>query len=148
MITVRLAEPRDAADIQRIFERTLREADWLPKGADPDTDFLRNSGGETVYVGLSPQGEVAGFLSLYTPGKFIHHLYVEAGRQRQGVGVALLNSLESWLPKPWRLKCVTINTPARAFYARCGWVETETAMGSQGEYVLLRKFAEIQALKA
>ncbi|NDG42296.1 MAG: GNAT family N-acetyltransferase, partial [Betaproteobacteria bacterium] len=78
MITVRLAEPRDAADIQRIFERTLREADWLPKGADPDTDFLRNSGGETVYVGLSPQGEVAGFLSLYTPGKFIHHLYVES----------------------------------------------------------------------
>lgn len=148
MTIVRLAEPRDAADIQRIFERSLRQASWLPQGVDPDTDFLRNSAGETVYVGLSPQGEVAGLVSLYTPGKFIHHLYVDADSQRQGIGAALLSSLENWLPKPWYLKCVTANARARAFYARCGWIETETAMGSQGEYVVLRKFGEIRGLSA
>ena len=137
---VRAAEPADADQIQTIFEQALRQADWLAPGADIDTDFKRNSSGEVVYVCLSSAGQVSGFLAVYATGAFIHHLYVAQDAQRQGVGRALLAALAEVLPKPWRLKCVVANQAARQFYARTGWVETEKALGSQGEYVVLRQF--------
>ena len=135
---VRIAEAADAAAIQGIFERALRSADWLPEGAEPDCDFKRNAAGETVLVCVSEDGQVRGFLSVYAGGAFVHHLYVDAPFQRQGVGAALLAWLDGWLPKPWRLKCVAANTAARAFYARRGWIETEHNLGSQGPYIVLR----------
>ena len=158
--TVRPAGPADDAAIQALFAQTLTQAIWLAPGADIDTDFKRNSGGETVWVCTGPDarepgqtpgqtpgqapgqapGQVLGFIAVYAPGAFIHHLYVAPQAQGQGIGRALLDSLADWLPKPWRLKCVVANTAARAFYARTGWVETERAMGSQGEYVLLRQY--------
>ena len=150
--TVRPAGPADDAAIQALFAQTLTQAIWLAPGADIDTDFKRNSGGETVWVCTGPDarepgqtpgqmpGQVQGFFAVYAPGAFIHHLYVAPQAQGQGIGRALLDSLADWLPKPWRLKCVVANTAARAFYARTGWVETERAMGSQGEYVLLRQY--------
>ena len=141
-LLVRPATPADAADLQRIFDHALRDADWLPAGAEPDTDFARNSTGEEVWVCLSPEQHVIGLLSVYVARAFVHHLYVDAAHQRQGVGAALLDSMQSWLPQPWRLKCVTANTAARAFYARCGWVETEHNLGSQGPYVVMRCGAE------
>ena len=137
---VRAAEPADADQIQAIFEQSLRQADWLPPGTEIDTDFKRNSSGEAVLVCLSPTGRISGFLAVYAAGAFIHHLYVAPDAQRQGVGRALLAALADMLPKPWRLKCVTANQAARQFYAHTGWVETEKALGSQGEYVVLRQF--------
>ena len=140
MHTVRLADPRDDNALQGIFARALTGASWLPPGAEPDTDFKRNSSGEAVYVCLSPTGRISGVLAVYAAGAFVHHLYVAPFAQRQGVGSALLAALAQELPKPWRLKCVTANHAARQFYARTGWVETEKALGSQGEYVVLRQF--------
>ena len=127
---------------------TLSQATWLAPGAEIDTDFKRNSGGETVWVcpgrgagiDLGSDHPLLGFIAVYAPGAFVHHLYVAPQALGQGIGRALVDSLAGWLPKPWRLKCVVANTAARAFYAHTGWVETERAMGSQGEYVLLRQF--------
>ena len=138
--TVRPATPADAAAVQTIFERALLDADWLPPGAVPDTDFQRNSQGESVSVAVAPDGHISAVMAVYVAGAFIHHFYVAAAAQRQGVGRALLQSLDTWLPRPWRLKCVTVNTRALAFYRSQGWTETDRAMGSQGEYVVLRRF--------
>jgi GNAT superfamily N-acetyltransferase len=136
---VRLAAAGDAAAVQGIFERAIRSASWLAAGADADTDFKRNSSCEVVYVCTSGDGEVAGFMAFYEPGSFVHHLYVDDRFKQQGVGTALISSLDAWPDKPWRLKCVLSNQVARAFYARIGWREMETDMGSQGPYVVLRK---------
>ena len=141
MHVVRAAEPADQGDLQAIFEHALRGASWLPGDADVDTDLLRNSSGETAFVALTVLGEITGFMSVYAPGKFIHHLYVKPQFQRQGVGAALLASLDAWLPRPWYLKCVVANGSARAFYNGTGWAETETHIGSQGQYVVFRRFA-------
>ena len=138
--TVRPATPADATAVQIIFERALLDADWLPPGVEPDTDFQRNSQGEAVYVAVAPDGCISAVMAVYVAGAFIHHFYVAAAAQRQGVGRALLQSLDTWLPRPWRLKCVTVNTRALAFYRSQGWAETERAMGSQGEYAVLRRF--------
>ena len=142
MHTVRLADPRDDDALQGIFARALTGASWLPPGAEPDTDFKRNSSGETVHVCSDAAGVLLGFIAVYEPGSFVHHLYVDAAHQGQGVGRAILTAVVDSRPdKPWRLKCVLSNTAARAFYARTGWRETETAMGSQGLYGVLRKWA-------
>lgn len=141
-LTVRPALHADDVAVQRIFEQALLGADWLPADAAVDTDFKGNSSGETVFVCCSGDGVVLGVLAVYAPGAFIHHLYVDAAHRGLGVGALLLASLDSWLPRPWRLKCVTANRAARRFYQRGGWTETEVAMGSQGEYVVLRRFAE------
>ena len=60
--------------------------------------------------------------------------------QGRGIGRALVDSLDAWLPRPWRLKCVIANQAARAVYARTGWVEAGLDRGSQGEYAVLRRF--------
>ncbi len=136
---VRPATPGDDAAVQGIFERAIRGAAWLPADADADTDFKRNSSCEVVTVCVTADGQVAGFMAVYEPGAFVHHLYVDKAFRQQGVGQALIGSLNAWPDKPWRLKCVLDNTVARAFYAKLGWRETETAMGSQGPYVVLRR---------
>lgn len=119
----------------------MQTALWLPPNADVDTNLKKTSSGETVVVCLAPNGDLAGFVSVYAPGAFIHHLYVADEFQNQGVGTQLLASLNDWLPKPWRLKCVTANRQALAFYEKTGWVKTETNTGSQGEYVVLRHYS-------
>ncbi len=136
---MRPATDEDAAGIQALFALTLQQAAWLPPGAEIDTDFKRNSSCETVWVCPGPAA-LLGFIAVYAPGRFVHHLYVAPQAQGRGVGRALVDSLAPWLPKPWYLKCVLANQAARAFYARTGWVETERAMGSQGEYVVLRQY--------
>jgi GNAT superfamily N-acetyltransferase len=136
---VRPARQDDDAAVQGLFERAIRGAAWLPAGADADTDFKRNSSCEVVTVCVAADGRLAGFMAVYEPGAFVHHLYVDEGFKQQGVGRALIASLDAWPDKPWRLKCVLGNSAARAFYARMGWRETEIAMGSQGQYVVLRR---------
>ena len=137
---VRPALLADAAGLQSLFARSLLGADWLPAGIVPDTDFAQNSQGEAVWVCAEPGGEVLGLIAVYAAGAFIHHLYVAPEAQGRGVGRALVDSLDAWLPRPWRLKCVIANEAARAFYARTGWVETSRDRGSQGEYAVLRRF--------
>lgn len=143
--TIRTAEAGDEVAIQALFAHTLLSARWLPDSAKDDVDFKRNSGGETVWVCVDGQGRLLGMVSVYAPGKFIHHLYVAPGQARRGVGRALLDSLDTWLPRPWYLKCVERNIEARAFYKACGWIETETNLGSQGRYVVLRRRADTPA---
>ena len=137
---VRPALPADGPGVQAVFETALLTADWLPAGTTPDTDFARNSQGEAVFVCAHPGGPVLGLIAVYAAGAFVHHLYVAPEARGRGVGRALVDSLDAWLPRPWRLKCVIANEAARAFYARTGWVETGRDLGSQGPYAVLRRF--------
>ena len=142
MHQVRAAKSTDAAAIQRFFERVIREAEWLPDSARSETDFVASSPGESVFVCYAANGELAGLLAVYVPEAFIHHLYVAPEHQRQGVGTALLGSLASWLPLPWRLKCVRANRSAQAFYQSVGWRQIGTGNSDQGPYLLLEKPAD------
>ena len=140
MQTIRPATDADAPALQALFALTLIQATWMPEGAERDTNFQRNSQGEAVHVCIAPDGSLLGFVAVYVAGAFIHHLYVSPLAQGQGVGRALIDSMASWLPKPWRLKCVTANAQALDFYLHTGWQLTDKAMGSQGEYAVLRQF--------
>jgi GNAT superfamily N-acetyltransferase len=139
MLTVRQLEQSDAAAVQRLYERAVSRAVWLPAGVKADANFARSSQGEAVFVCHDPEGCLVGLLSVYVPESFIHHVYVDPEFERQGVGTVLLSSLETWLPLPWHLKCVSANASARAFYARHGWIEVGSGNSDQGPFVLLER---------
>ena len=135
----RRAEKRDIESINAIFAKAASSAQWLPPEERSKMDFTKVSEGETVVVCYSREGDILGFVSVYEPESFIHHLYVAPNCQGQGVGTGLLHSLEAWVPMPWHLKCVERNENALAYYLSQGWVEETRAEGPEGAYVLLKK---------
>jgi GNAT superfamily N-acetyltransferase len=139
MHSVRRAELRDTESVHEIFSEAIENAEWLPPAARLNSDFATAAKGETVVVCCDREDKVLGFASVYEQDSFIHHLYVARHCQRQGVGAALLKSLEAWIPMPWHLKCVARNRNALAFYLAQGWAEESRALGPEGPYVLLKK---------
>lgn len=135
----RRAEKRDAEFVNVIFAKAISSTQWLPLEARSNVNFTKNSDSETVVVCCGQEGDVLGFVSVYEPESFIHHLYVAPDYQGQGIGTELLHSLEAWLPMPLHLKCVERNENALAFYLLQGWVEENGAQGPEGAYVLLKK---------
>jgi len=125
--TVRPAQPADAVRLAEIFLQARREAfDWLNPALFRLSDFDRQTAGEEVWVAEAESGELAGFISVWVPDSFIHHLFVAPRYQGQGVGQLLLNSLDAWLPRPYSLKCLVQNKKALRFYRNKGWQPAET----------------------
>ena len=143
---IRRAELGDIESINTIFAEANTNAEWLAPEAKSNPDFTKVSEGETVVVCCDREDNVLGFVSVYEPDSFVHHLYVAQGCQGQGVGTALLDSLNAWVSMPWHLKCVARNGSALAFYLARGWVEENRAQGPEGPYVLLKR-SERYALK-
>ena len=136
---IRRAELGDIESINTIFAEANTNAEWLAPEAKSNPDFTKVSEGETVVVCCDREDNVLGFVSVYEPDSFVHHLYVAQGCQGQGVGTALLDSLNAWVSMPWHLKCVARNGSALAFYLARGWVEENRAQGPEGPYVLLKR---------
>lgn len=139
MHRIRRAEPGDVEPIKTIFVEAITNAQWLAPEAKSHTDFTKVSDGETVVVCCDRDDNVLGFVSVYEPDSFVHHLYVAQHCRGQGVGTALLDSLKTWVPMPWQLKCVARNGSALTFYRARGWVEENRAQGPEGPYVLLKR---------
>lgn len=137
MVTIRLATSADSDELQTLFERFVGGADWLPAGSAKDTDFMKATDGERVYVAVSQEGYLVGTLTVWQPEAFIHFLFVDSQYQGQGIGTQLLESLAPWLPFPWKLKCLATNRRALEFYRRRGWKKLETSLDAQGTYFLL-----------
>ncbi len=92
-LAVRRLEQSDAAAVQRLYERAVGRAVWLPAEVEADANFAHVSQGEAVFVCHGPEGRLVGLLSAYVPESFIHHVYVDPEFERQGVGTALLDRL-------------------------------------------------------
>ena len=75
-----------------------------------------------------------GFVSVWLPENFIHHLYVQPEYQGIGAGPGLLNHVVSSNPDPWKLKCSERNVKDRAFYRCLGWHELSRAVGDEDPY--------------
>ncbi len=138
MHEIRTATSRDLAHAKKIYDSVIRVADWLPKGSRTKPDFSSATAGEDIFVSVNANRDVTGFISVWSEDSFIHHLYVASSFRRMGVGTALLASLDTWLPRPWTLKCVSANVHAMAFYKSLGWVSETTENGPEGEYHLMR----------
>lgn len=137
MITIRPATPDDAAALQALYALNITEADWLPEPAKQAPVFADVSRDELVHLAVGDAGQVLGFSSVQTAGSFIHHLHVHPDARGRGVGQALLDALQTWLPQPWRLKCVRKNVGALRFYRRGGWEELGAGESEHGPFLVL-----------
>lgn len=99
--------------------------------------------GEELHVAVS-RGLVLGFLSVWAPERFIHHLYVAPSHQGRGIGRALIRTCIDRYGLPLSLKCELANRPARRFYERLGWVGGEVGAGPDGEWQRMWLYPEIR----
>lgn len=132
-------EPADSHDTEplcRLFNQARTSAEGLD-GQDAITldGFRLQIAGECLFVARA-QGEIAGFVSVWTADNFIHHLFVAPAYQGQGIGRALLTHCQKLYGLPLSLKCVEANRRACRFYERNGWIEKQRAVGPDGPYRL------------
>lgn len=137
MFTIREASSQDTPLLSQIFQTCSQQADWLPEAAKERADFANDTQGESIWVAVDDNEQLLGFISVWMPDSFIHHLYIVPRAQCQGIGSALLASLTGRVPRPWRLKCVQANTRALDFYQTQGWQKIEAGHSPTGDYWLL-----------
>jgi ribosomal protein S18 acetylase RimI-like enzyme len=116
-------------------EVRLQTFTWLEKERILSGSFNEDTEGELILVAKVNQ-EIAGFVAIWEPGSFIHHLYVLPAFQRLGVGQQLLKSAVSRCSSAVSLKCLTANVRAVDFYIKNGWAETKRGGSWDGDYIL------------
>ncbi|WP_322065845.1 GNAT family N-acetyltransferase [Burkholderia ubonensis] len=137
-ITVRDAVAGDVPVLRELFLRSRRETFfWQPGDAFRLTDFDVQTKGERLLVAEDDGRRLAGFVSVWEPDHFIHHLYVDRSLHRRGIGRALLRALPGWPATRYRLKCLRANAPALAFYRASCFTEIGVGAAEDGEYLLL-----------
>ena len=151
MTVIRPSQIQDAAQIQDIYQRCIIEAVWQLRPAHAIPDFASVSQGELVLVAsdgpedtqVPAADKILAVLAVQVADSYIHHLYVHPEAQGRGLGKSLLLYLQDFLPFPWRLKCVTNNHAALAFYRYLGWREIASGHSADGPYVLLELSAPL-----
>ena len=101
------------------------------------SDFDKATRGERLFV-AETDSEIVGFVSVWEPENFIHHLYVLPEYQGRGVGTLLHHAAVQVLAKPVELKCLSHNKRALSFYRKLGWKTVGSGVDADGEYLLLR----------
>lgn len=140
MIKIRKANESDTGQLEELFLITRRQTfHWKSPDRFKLEDFKQSTAGETILIAEDENSAIVGFISVWEQdaAPFIHHLFVAPNHQRKGIGQLLLRSLMTQLPLPYRLKCVTQNKSALAFYQSQGWIEIGRGVGEDGDYVLL-----------
>lgn len=134
ILTIRSFTAGDLTALRELFLNSRRAAfAWQDGEHFQLLDFDVQTAGEQILL-AEIEGACAGFISVWTPDLFIHHLYVDAPYTRRGVGRALLQALPGWAQTHYQLKCLARNTPALAFYTRCGFEDIGGGTSSDGDY--------------
>jgi len=126
-----------APALARLYLAARRDTfHWAPADRFALGDFAPDTEGEVIDVALH-DGEPVGFISVWTPAHFIHHLYVDAAYQRLGIGTLLIDHALRRIGRPAGLKCVERNTRALAFYRAKGWRLVEHGEDDLGRHHFL-----------
>ncbi|EOD54105.1 N-acetyltransferase family protein [Aeromonas rivuli] len=122
---IRAMTEADVAPLSRLFQKGRRQTfHWVDPSQFALEDFTEQISGEQIWV-AEQGGTPCGFIAIWAPDSFVHHLYVSADWHGQGMGRALLEKALAELPRPASLKVAINNTAAIAFYRRLGWEPTE-----------------------
>jgi GNAT superfamily N-acetyltransferase len=106
---------------------------WLNTDAYKPEDFDADTDGERVLVALL-KDEPVGFIAIWEPDSFIHHLYVDPRWVDKGIGKALLINTLTLFDTPLTLKCLKRNEKALSFYHSRGWIITGEGEDDGGVY--------------
>lgn len=128
--------PQHLQALRRLYlESRVATFTWLDTTAYELLDFDRDSAGEEIWVALE-SGEVIGFISIWEPDSFVHHLFVSPQWLKCGVGLQLLN-LAKQRYSELSLKCLTQNSNATDFYRSQGFRVVETVDNGRESYHLM-----------
>lgn len=100
-------------------------------------DFDTHTLDEDIWV-ATDDNKIAGFMAVWPPNAFIHHLYIDASYRRIGIGKALLSFAIQTYPSPQKLKCLIKNEAAIQFYKTLGWEIVEKVNDTIGGYFLMK----------
>lgn len=100
-------------------------------------DFDAHTLDEDIWVATC-DNEIAGFMAVWPPDAFVHHLYVDAAYRGKGIGKALLALAAQNYPSPLSLKCLVKNEAAFQFYQALGWAVVEEGSDTLGGYFLMK----------
>ncbi|HGS4463483.1 TPA: GNAT family N-acetyltransferase, partial [Vibrio metschnikovii] len=81
--------------LRKLYFHSRRDSfTWLKTDSFRLEDFDRDTHGERIWL-VEVLGQVAGFISIWEPDRFVHHLYVSSEYQSQGIGSILLNGAKA-----------------------------------------------------
>ena len=137
-LTLRPFGPADREACVRIFRLAQplaypRQARTVP----PREDFDTVTRDEDIWV-IEENDAIAGFVSIYRPDGFVHHLYVDPSRHRWGIGRALLEAALRQCGGHADLKCNEANRAAQGFYLAAGFRPVEWGWAASGPWIRYR----------
>ncbi|WP_255377341.1 GNAT family N-acetyltransferase [Listeria sp. ILCC797] len=134
---IREMENADLTALRALYnEVRAKEFDWEKEEQISERDFDRDTDGERVLV-LEQSGEVLGFVGIYEPENFIHHLYVSQNARGAGVGRQLIQAALATSHDAFTLKCVAENKKALLFYEKLGFKKVSEGISEDGRYFVL-----------
>ncbi|SEO24392.1 Ribosomal protein S18 acetylase RimI [Mucilaginibacter gossypiicola] len=110
---------------------------WIDSLLFTLNDFDAHTRDEDIWV-AECDGGVVGFMAVWSPDAFIHHLYIDAAHRGKGIGKALLALAKQTYPSPLSLKCLVKNEAALQFYRALGWDVAEEGSDALGDYFLMK----------
>jgi len=129
-------EERDRLELRRLYMDVKQDTfKWLGVPVKNGDTFDHDTKGEEILVARI-DGQIAGFVSVWLPDNFIHHLYILKKYQRMGLGTCLIKSLRAKLKGKLTLKCVEYNETAVNFYRKNGWKVKSRGISEHGVYIL------------
>ncbi|GEM80384.1 GNAT family N-acetyltransferase [Vibrio superstes] len=128
--------PSFASELSAVYlESRTSTFTWLNSSDFKFSDFEKDTEGETILLAVLDEKAI-GFISIWEPDKFVHHLYVSTEYLGKGVGSLLLSSAQSLYGK-LSLKCLVKNQKAIRFYELRGFTKKSKHRDSTGEYYLM-----------
>lgn len=138
LFTIRPFAASDAPACTLIFDRAWHAGHpYAPRKIDAEM-FAKETAEEVQFAAVDDAGRVLGFVSLYEPDSFVHHLFVDPELHGRGVGRALLAHAVAQAGGRATLKCQTRNERALGFYRGLGWTEVAAGVSDIGEWVAMR----------
>lgn len=136
LLTIREFKEADRVQLRELYMEVRFESfDWLRQDNFIRDTFDADTEGERIIVAEYGQ-KIVGFISVWEPESFVHHLYISAQFQRQGIGMALLNKIKANAQLPLKLKCLQNNKKAIKFYSKSGWIAKTEGISAEGLYTL------------
>ncbi|HIG42804.1 MAG TPA: N-acetyltransferase [Gammaproteobacteria bacterium] len=130
---IRECRETDMEEVVAVYNQSRASVACFTQGNVSRKDFKSLVKNEQVLLAVREQ-QVVGFVSIWAPEKFIHHLYINPDQQKKGAANALIKSCIERHGLPLSLKSLTANTNACRYYENNNWVAENTGEGSEGIY--------------
>jgi len=123
----------DLNSLMEIYLQARYAEKCFPKDELTRKKFSSLVQGELIFTYLE-NDVVVGFVSIWPPERFVHHLYVLPEFQNKGVGTKLLDHCVKLFGLPISLKSLAANKRACLYYETHNWTNEKTGRGSDGLY--------------